>query len=194
MSRSCTVCIHDRREDIDIALVRGVSVRAVEASYGVTYRSAQRHKENHLSPTLIRTMEARQAGIEGNVADHVRRLLGDSYDLMERAKETGDIRLAVTAMGNLRETLKLLGDATGELNRNQPATVINLNTDPQIAELKSIILGALDPYPEAAQAVAAALARRTQAQASIEATAHGYAVEPSTAAGDLPPTTTTERD
>ncbi len=61
--RRCTVCTHPDREGIDIALVRGVSIRQVEDTYGVNYNAAQRHKENHLSPALVRTMEAHTEGV-----------------------------------------------------------------------------------------------------------------------------------
>ncbi len=170
--RRCTVCTHDQREDIDIALVRGVSIRQVEDTYGVGYNAAQRHKENHLSPALVRTMEAHTEGVERSVADHARALLADADAILRKAKDTGDIKLAVTAMENVRRTLRLIGDATGELDHSQPATVINLSTNAEYLEAERRIMEALLPYPEARRAVADALSGRPQPPA-IEAVAHG---------------------
>ncbi len=159
--RRCTVCTHNQREDIDIALVRGVSIRQIEDTYGVNYNAAQRHKENHLSPALVRTMEAHTEGVERSVADHARALLADADAILRKAKDTGDIRLAVTAMENVRRTLRLIGDATGELDHSQPATVINLQTDPEWLETRRLILETLRRHPAAFADVMYALEHRT---------------------------------
>ncbi len=75
-------------------------------------------------------------------------------------------------MENVRRTLRLIGDATGELDHSQPATVINLSTNAEYLEAERRIMEALLPYPEARRAVADALSGRPQPPA-IEAVARG---------------------
>lgn len=144
-----------------MALVRGVPVRTIEDMYGVGYRSAQRHKEDCMSPALIRTFNAHEEGVERSVAEHARALLADAYALMQRAGDTGDLKMAMAAMENVRRTLRLIGDATGELGNNQPQTVINLATDPEWLETRQLILETLRRHPAALADVLYALEHRT---------------------------------
>lgn len=155
--RRCTVCAHDQREDIDFAIVRGVERTAIAERYGIGRMAVVRHSDAHLSPALVRTAEVIAEADERTLVDRVKDLLGDAYDILGKGKETGDLRLAMSAMENLRRTLKLLGDATGELDHQQPTTVINLQTDPEYVATRTLIMQALTPYPDAKEAVVRAL-------------------------------------
>ncbi len=160
-----------------MALATGSSVRDIDARYRVGYRAVHRHHENHMSPALVALAQAKAEGREADVPrqyrtleERLERLLDELDGFLRTAKEEKDTKTAIAAVRELRATLETWGKATGQLADRGPQVAINLNTDPQIAELKSIILGALDPYPEAAMAVAAALKPYTQSRASIEAT------------------------
>lgn len=163
MSR-CTVCRHDRREEIEIDVTRGVPLRDVASAYNVGLMAVQRHKDNHLSPALIATERAMVAGGRKSIMERLEALAERcerwaaeaEREYGEAAPPDRDMRLVLATLRETRETLALWGKATGEL-ADRPTTVVNVNTDPVIAQLQAIILGALEPYPEAAQAVAAAL-------------------------------------
>lgn len=64
---SCTVCTHPQHEQIDLAIVAGLSVRHVASQHdGLSYRSVHRHKINHLADfleaVLERSLERLEAG------------------------------------------------------------------------------------------------------------------------------------
>ena len=48
MPPRCKLCNHESREQIDLALRRGVSFPTISRAYGVTVANLQRHKKNHL--------------------------------------------------------------------------------------------------------------------------------------------------
>lgn len=164
MAQTCTVCRHDRREEIDIDVTRGLPLREIAQAYGVDHRAVDRHKKNHLSPALIATKKAQGGAHHRSLLERLESLaercegyLDDAErEYGEAAPSNRDMRLILAAARELRGALEVYGKATGELN-DRPTTVVNVNTDPMIAQLQAIILGALEPYPEAAQAVAAAL-------------------------------------
>lgn len=160
MSR-CTVCRHDRREEIEIDATRGVPLRDIASAYGVGHMAVQRHRDNHLSPALIATERAIVAGGRRSLMERLESLAEKCEGWVKEAEDAApsdrDMRLVLAAARELRSTLELWGKATGELVERGPQVAINVNTDPQIAQLKAIILAALEPHPEAAQAVAAAL-------------------------------------
>lgn len=165
MGQTCTVCRHERREEIEIDVTRGVPLRDIASAYGLGHMSVQRHRDNHLSPALIATEKALVAGGRKSLMERLEALAERCEGYLADAENPTDghgtpsdrdMRLVLAAVRELRGVLELWGKATGELN-DRPTTVVNVNTDPQVAKLRAIILAALEPYPEAAQAVAAAL-------------------------------------
>jgi hypothetical protein len=51
VSRPCTVCTHDRLDEVEAALAAGESMRALAASYGLSARSLARHLDaGHAGP------------------------------------------------------------------------------------------------------------------------------------------------
>ncbi len=155
-NNNCTVCQHERQEEIDIDLVRRVPVRQIGDAYGLGFSAVQRHKQRHLSPALIATGKAQMEAGHRSILERLEELLDRCERYADDADGTGDLKLALAAVRELRATIELWGRATGEL-ADRPQVAINLNTDPQIAKLEAIILEALRPYPDAAQAVARAL-------------------------------------
>jgi hypothetical protein len=74
MSRTCTVCRSEARQEIDQALIAGQSEEALAARYRPLSRSAiQRHREGHLPARLV---EAQGAADAANADDLLRDELG----------------------------------------------------------------------------------------------------------------------
>ena len=73
---------------------------------------------------------------------------------MEHAESAGDLRTALAAISQARGNLELLGKLAGELD-DRP--VVNLNVSPEWLELRTVIVGALEPHPEALSTVVGAL-------------------------------------
>lgn len=57
MPMPCKVCRHERRSEIDVALVRGGSAQAIARSHGLTARSVQRHALMHIPRVLRRAQD-----------------------------------------------------------------------------------------------------------------------------------------
>ena len=64
---------------------------------------------------------------------------------------------ATRVHGRLNENLKITGQLVGELNSRAPRVVNNVLILPQYLELRTSLVRALQPFPEAAQAVAQVL-------------------------------------
>lgn len=52
MPRTCTICSHDRRLEIEKALVRRESYRAISRQFGVGRDALRRHVKEHLADRL----------------------------------------------------------------------------------------------------------------------------------------------
>lgn len=165
----CTVCKHRERAALDLALARGVSVKALSRRYKLGTDSIYRHANKHLPPQL-RAKLVCGPDIEGVDLEHLRstesqsllmnlialrnRLLA-GLDVAEEAGDSGMVaRVANQIHSNLEITARLLGDlSTGGL------TINNVLVLPAYVEMRVALVKALAPYPEAGQAVAKVLHR-----------------------------------
>jgi hypothetical protein len=154
MPRRCTVCAHLQRQDIDELLVSGGPYRSIAKRFGLSESAVYRHKTEHLPVHLSKARAANEVAQADNLLDQVRNLQGHALDILERAEKTGDLRTALAAISQARGNLELLGKLAGELDERP---VVNLILSPQWLELRTVIVGALEPHPAAHRAILRAL-------------------------------------
>jgi hypothetical protein len=154
MPRSCTVCEHAEKNAIDRALVGSVSNRSVASIYDVSEAAVRRHKANHLPAKLVMAEQATEVVEANNLLDQVGDLQRRALAILDKAEETGELRTALSAIKEARGNLELLAKLLGELDERP---VVNLNISPEWLELRAVIVGALEPHPEALSAVVGAL-------------------------------------
>jgi hypothetical protein len=154
MPRRCTVCDHPQRHSIDEALVTGAPYRSVAKRSGLSESAVYRHKAEHLAAHLLKAKEVEEVAHADDLLQQVRDLQSHALDILERAEKAGDLRTALAAISQARGNLELLGKLAGELDEHP---VVNLNVSPEWLELRTVIVGALEPHPAAHRAVLSAL-------------------------------------
>jgi hypothetical protein len=174
------VCGHREHAGIDLALARGVSVTAIARRYKLGTDSLYRHSKAHLPPQLRAQLVAGPS-IEGLDLDRlkesesqsllsnliaIRRRLFAALDTAEEFMDGGMVTRTTSQLhANLELTAKLLGDlGIGTTN------ITNVLILPQYIEMRCALVNALQPYPEAKLAVAAAL-RTIESKAADDITA-----------------------
>lgn len=146
MSRVCTICSHPQRAEIDRALIAGEPCSTIAARYITIGRMAlQRHKADHISPTLARAQEVAEVARADSLLDQLRGLQERTLEILSRAEASGKLETALKAIREVRGNLELLAELLGRLDR-QPQ--VNLLVAPEWIALRSKILRALAPYPE----------------------------------------------
>jgi len=154
MPRSCSVCEHAEKDTIDRALVGSASNRSVASIYDVSEAAVRRHKANHLPAKLVMAEQAAEVVEANNLLDQVGDLQRRALAILDKAEEAGELRAALSAIREARGNLELLAKLLGELDERP---VLNLNISPEWLELRTVIVGALEPHPEALRAVVGAL-------------------------------------
>jgi transposase-like protein len=139
---------------IDETLVTGAPYRSVAKRFGLSESSVYRHKTEHLPAHLLKAREVEEAARADDLLEQVRTLQAHSLGILDRAEKAGDLRTALAAISQARGNLELLGKLAGELDERP---VVNLNVSPQWLELRTVIVGALEPHPAAHAAVLRAL-------------------------------------
>lgn len=155
MPRRCTICDHPERQAIDRQLVAGESAnRRIAAQYGVTEASLRRHKAEHLTATLLKAQEAAEVAHADDLLDKVRALEKDARRIRDKAEAEGDYKTALSGIRELTRIVELLAKLLGELDERPQ---VNVLLAPQWLNVRSVLLAALAPYPQARTSVAEAL-------------------------------------
>jgi hypothetical protein len=153
--RSCSVCSHPKAEEINKALIGGISAAEIAGRYRTIGERALRcHRSNHLPATLAKAQEAEEVAQADSLLDQVRDLHARTFDVLDQAEEAGELGVALSAIRETRSNLELLAKLLGELDERPQ---VNVLISPEWLELRVAIVGALDGHPEARRAVLRAL-------------------------------------
>jgi predicted DNA-binding protein YlxM (UPF0122 family) len=153
MPRKCSICGHEKVEEINRLLLEGVSLRDIAGQYSISKTALHRHKK-HIPATLAKAQEAQEVARADNLLDQVAELRDKAMSILAKAEQAGDLRTALQGVREAKGCLELLARLQGEL---QEQTTVNILVNPQWLSLRTVTLNALDRYPEARQAVARAL-------------------------------------
>jgi hypothetical protein len=171
MTRTCIICRHKKRDDIDTDLLGNDTFRNIATRYNVSTGALQRHKRNHLLARLAEVHQVREEAfnqIRKNVADRAKLdimqaddLYNQVHDLRQRAlsllgqaEMSGDLRTALIGIREARSCIELLAKIEGQIDDKAQLTI---NMSPEWVELRTLIINALQPYPAAREAVMNAL-------------------------------------
>ena len=155
MPRTCTVCRHRQRDEIDQDLVARQPFRDIAGHYGVSKSALVRHSDDHIPAALERAQEATEAAQADNLLAQAVDLRGRAIGILDTAVATNDLRIALGAIREARGCLELLGKLAGQL---QDGPTVNILVSAEWRGLQTAILKALEPHAAARLAVADALA------------------------------------
>jgi DNA-binding transcriptional ArsR family regulator len=153
LGRACTICSHRERYEIDGFLAeRSKSYRDIALHYGVSKDAVSRHVSGgHISELIALAADAERAARADSLLDRIEALQSQTMAILDNAE---DQRTALAAVAQARNNLSLIGEVTRELDR---APTINLAFNPEWIELRTLIVGALDPFPDARESVLQAI-------------------------------------
>ncbi len=155
MPRICHTCLHPDRESIDRALVSGESMRPLSALYRVSEDALARHKEKHLSTAMLKGKAAKEETHADDLLSKVRTLEGHANRIAVKAEAAGDFRAALQGIRELTRIVELLAKLLGELDER--SLEVNILVAPEWLQVRTVLMDALTPYPEARTAVASKL-------------------------------------
>ena len=159
--RYCETCGHPECNDINLALLSGETLRSIAQRTGLSHSSISRHKLNCLPQDLL------QARLSKNLLDSdfllakASKLFRAVEQALEKAQQTGTTSSVLAAAREIRPTLELLAKFSTQSKTTTEQPDIRITAE--FSGLRTAILAALQPYPEARVAVAAALSMQIEA-------------------------------
>lgn len=142
--KSCTLCSHAQRTEIDQELVFGTSLRNIAVRFGTSATALHRHKK-HLAPALAVAREAAQIAHADSLLDSVKSLLADAQRLTAQAEQAQQLDVALRGIREIRGVLELLGKLSGEL---QTGTRIGIGVGVQAGDRDAQFRAFLDSMLE----------------------------------------------
>jgi hypothetical protein len=164
--RLCTICCsHKSRYDIDSILVdRSLAYRDIAGQFGVSKTAVGRHvSEGHISGLIALAADAERAAQADTLLDRIEALQSRTLALLEATEKTGEHRTALAAVREARGNLELIGEITKELDRTP---TLNLHLNAEWIELRTVIVQALEPHPEARRSFLKAISSVSSASTS----------------------------
>ena len=155
MPRVCTICSHERRDEIEDAFIAGTPKRRIAAHHGVSERAVRHHMREHLPALLALARDAYSAARADSLLDRIEALQSRTLATLDEVEQTDDYRARLAAIREARANLELIGEVTKELDRTP---TFELHLHPEWIELRTVIVRALEPYSDAKYAVVRAIA------------------------------------
>lgn len=161
MPRTCTVCNHKKVDEIDRLLRIKNDIAKIAQEFALSYDALYRHaKANHHIRDVTAIPSSSEFATSEAIYKEIENWHAEAKDLQQQAKEDGDIKTALLGLDKALKCLELLAKINGQI-REQNITFNlqqnNILLDPEWVQLRTKILYALDPYPEAKEAVASAI-------------------------------------
>jgi hypothetical protein len=123
--------------------------------FGVGEHSIRYHlKEGHLSKLMALARDAERAARADSLLDRIEALHNRTEAALARAEGTDNFSAIFGGIREMRNNLELVGEITKELNRTP---TLNLHLSPEWLELRTVIVTALEPHPDARGAVLRAI-------------------------------------
>lgn len=165
----CRVCAHERRDLIELALVHKLPIRVIARRFNIGRDSVFRHRRLHMSPALkaaiMTALHPSEVDLEQLQRSEGENLLAALVSqrarlqqLSEIAFEDREVHAATGVERALTQNLELVAKLLGQIVQHTHSTSTTLLISGEYLRLRSTIIGALRPYPEASQAVGKALA------------------------------------
>jgi hypothetical protein len=120
----------------------------------VSKDALRRHSQEHLPKLLVEARQAVEVAESTDLLARIESLQERTLELLHRAEQEGELRVALAGVREARQNLELIGRLTKELDE-QPK--VNILVSQQWIEIRGVLVSALSAFPEAKQTVAAKL-------------------------------------
>ena len=121
MTRTCTICNHDDVEEINKQLLSGTAYRDIAGQFQISKSALERHKENHISDSLLKSQDVKDIVMADNLFEAVQNEASVVRELRDQARSEGNIELALKAVDRALKCINLCGKLQGQIkDQNDP--------------------------------------------------------------------------
>jgi hypothetical protein len=153
MPRRCSICSHTAHQEIDGQLVGGQPYRQIARRFTVTISALARHRESHLSPSLVALRAQVDEAESEQLVPLLRKLLNRTLAFLHSAERSKNAGQGLSAIREARACIELQARLTGKLDE-RPQITVNIMATEEWRQLREHLAVILRPFPEAWTAIA----------------------------------------
>jgi hypothetical protein len=165
----CTICHHNARNAIELALVHRTPLRVIARRYGVSKDALYRHRKLHLTAAMNAALLTASKPIDATELARLQKsesenMLATLAAQRARLQITSDLSASwghmptmVQAERAITSNLELTSKLLGMITQHHSVEHVNLLVSPSYLELRHALVAALRPHPAAAADVARVL-------------------------------------
>lgn len=158
MPKTCTICEDPRRDEFDRRARIEDNIAKIAQDFALSYDAFYRHvKGNHHIREVTAIPTTAELATSEDIYNEIEKWHTEAKDLQSTAKRSGDIKTALLGLEKALKCLELMLKIHGQIHDGPQITIIN---NPQWIELRTLIISALEPYPQAREAVVHAIRGR----------------------------------
>ena len=146
MPEQCKACLHPEKPLIDKSLLAGMALTALASRFGLSEDSLSRHRGSHLEGEV--SFKAQGLDPQELLVD----LMANKLAAQEAAQSASSPREKLEALREVRQTTEAIAKLTGAYRQVDQKHLL-----PFWTKMRTTLLKALAPYPEAREAVLRAL-------------------------------------
>ena len=154
MPRRCTICTHPERHAIHKALVGGGTFRNIAGRFRISTTALFRHKRDHLPVHLAKAREAEEIDEAIDVIQQLKAINAACLEVLTKARASNNDSTLLRAVDRIQRQIELQARLLGELQEGRAVNIVVL---PEWQRMRTTIITAVDPYPDAREAVVRAL-------------------------------------
>ena len=130
MPRRCSICIHERRPEIERSVLAGDSYRTVAQRFRVSRDAVVRHRK-HLTVAVAKPLGSEQITQSESLLAQLEELKNEAQRLKQKAERAGDYRAALAAVRELCRIVELVAKLCGQMDTRSETRILNVNLDPE---------------------------------------------------------------
>jgi len=157
----CKCGQHPDHLDLDKAFLRKeLTLQEYADRVGCHKTSVERHVKGHLPDALLAAKDIATVADGDSLLSELKKVRERTFSLLDKAENAADTRAYGPPSGYLREIrsqLQLLAELEGRI-ASQPT--VNITVSAEWVELRTVIITALDPFPQAKEAMINAICGR----------------------------------
>ena len=128
MPRTCTVCTHAERAEIDQALLTGEPLRDIAGRFRTSRSALLRHKQADIPATLAKAKQAEEEVRAETLFDRLRAINRETVEILREARESSSPSIALAAINRVERQLEFEARLLGQLNdATRVAVGVNVN-------------------------------------------------------------------
>jgi len=116
MPRPCAICVHERHEEVDAALLNNEPFQTIAKRFGTSVLTVLTHR-NHLSAAPEEATGAQDVARAFEALDQMITLEGNCVTLLQVAEAASELRVVFSAIGQVRRNLETLLALTSQLDK-----------------------------------------------------------------------------